>query len=716
MNASPLNSYVLEVLREQLHTIYNDHNTMASKLSVSESLLRAWLSGTYNFSLEEVQMIEDRLEIKVLSPSKQSDVSQFQLRDFILSFLEIKGLLDMKLRIICNKNNLYTLDDLIKFKIQYDSFTRLTSNNTYYNRQLINLCQLGLDGELRYILSSGKEAEQHNIEGVESNYTNRFRLLSVRARNALNTERRRHSSFGSFYEHLKKLKYGTLKLKNVGEKTEAEILKFIHHLEIKELNEYSDGSDAILTFLYAVASEYKFELTELLIQDVRTDDYHVKILRLLQYVFDHSVLIKANYKFVLQTYVHLDSETHEPKLDDLGDELNITRERVRQLKLKIYSEITRFSDFIRQFSRDFIPTEYQSYIQSPFVYFGPDNRDNINQVEGTSFSTETIITFLAALRPDTFLLDQVKNNHFLIVTSVNTDQEHIETLLGAIHAELHKNIYNESILSIRELVSKHTPSFDPVVESDLAETLVKTFSIAYGLMVNTNGDLRLPPNSKKNLEHHIEDILNKFKTPLKLNAIVDELKGLTLPDEYSEGAIRSAIYKSENIITISKSGTYALKSWESAESDIRGGTILDICHEYLSKTEYPTHIYDIYLHVKKYRNTSAKSIATNLKLDTKKRFTLLGNEYYGLSDRVYDLNLLKIKPIGNHLFGEIKKLILEKRYLPLSELETYIYEHGNLKISQVKFFIHRLELKGKILILDSIVYLPGAKSINLKYL
>ena len=117
--------------------------------------------------------------------------------------------------------------------------------------------------------------------------------------------------------------------------------------------------------------------------------------------------------------------------------------------------------------------------------------------------------------------------------------------------------------------------------------------------------------------------MNEKKEPLTVYEIFNIINANYPNVTSSAEAIRSSCHRDANLIHFGRSSTYGFIVWEN-EYNIKGGTIRDIAEEFLLKHNTPKHIDEITEYVNRYRDTNAKNIYSNLKMETTNRFVFSG--------------------------------------------------------------------------------------------
>lgn len=159
----------------------------------------------------------------------------------------------------------------------------------------------------------------------------------------------------------------------------------------------------------------------------------------------------------------------------------------------------------------------------------------------------------------------------------------------------------------------------------------------------------------------------------------------------SAEALRGSCQRDTNLIYFGRSSTYGLKIWEN-ERTIKGGTIREITEEFLLDQSEPKHIDEITDYVNKYRETNAKSIHANLKMEAHCRFVFFKGQLVGLKSKAYlDNNYIKItdkqiiRMTWEESFQLLKEFSQKNNRLPFStgnELEERLYRFLNVQLNR----------------------------------
>ena len=154
---------------------------------------------------------------------------------------------------------------------------------------------------------------------------------------------------------------------------------------------------------------------------------------------------------------------------------------------------------------------------------------------------------------------------------------------------------------------------------------------AYGLLVNVDGDIVLPPNGV-DVVYELSEILREKGRPMSLKELFTSLRQRCPDVRYKKPEqIKPIVLKSKDLKSIGKSGRYALAEW----CGVYKGSIRDLVADILKRARTPLHIDHIMKKVLKvYPFTNKNSVTSSINSD-KDRFVLYGEGYYGLLNRKY---------------------------------------------------------------------------------
>jgi hypothetical protein len=283
-------------------------------------------------------------------------------------------------------------------------------------------------------------------------------------------------------------------------------------------------------------------------------------------------------------------------LEQIGELLGITRERVRQLEKAIVGRLKATAD------KD-LPhiKEVEAALSAHLKQMG--NVARISDITprvtaGSSKFDQARIAFLAQLSPGIAVIED--NDHFF--HAIGLASEHTEKV---IREQVGKII--EAVKSIGEptdiaTVSSQVGNKDPKHVEALA-SISKSLASLHGRW----GLVKWPMVNPKNIRDKIYVILHDNKKPMHFSEIADSIKGSDFRrKDVTTQAIHNELIKDKRFVLIGR-GIYALKEW-----GYKKGTVADVIAEVLRKEGGPLHRDEIVKRVLKSRHVKETTILLNL--------------------------------------------------------------------------------------------------------
>lgn len=301
-------------------------------------------------------------------------------------------------------------------------------------------------------------------------------------------------------------------------------------------------------------------------------------------------------------------------LEQIGELLGITRERVRQLekailiRLKIAAEegTLQLAGLERQFIRHLHEMGRVARIQDLSTKLKNDanERDRAH------------VAFIAELSPHLTVIDENDNYHHSVAIKEHHDEKqvrgHVDEIVQTIkkHGEpitvesLHNKLTHEHPDHVRALasVSKHLASLKD----------------SWGLV-------KWPTVNPKNIRDKIYVILAENGKPMHFSQIADAIKDSEFKRKnVTTQAIHNELIKDKRFVLIGR-GIYALDEWGFSQ-----GTVSDIITDILKKEKGPLHRDEIVKRVLKHRQVKETTILLNLQ--SKPQFKRVAKATYVLAE------------------------------------------------------------------------------------
>ncbi len=302
-------------------------------------------------------------------------------------------------------------------------------------------------------------------------------------------------------------------------------------------------------------------------------------------------------------------------LEQIGELLGITRERVRQLEKAVVLRLKAAG------SDGKLPNinEVQNTLKQHISAMG-----NVARVTDLSAKLSTDnsridqsrIAFLAELGPKLAVIDD--NDHFYHAVGIKQihDEKKMKDQIGIIIEAIKKMGEPEAIEKIAEAINdkdaKHVQALASVSKQ------LATLNNRWGL-------IKWPMVNPKNIRDKIYVILKENGKHMHFNEIAGSIKDSSFKrKDVTTQAIHNELIKDKRFVLIGR-GIYALKEWGYEK-----GTVADIITEVLKKAKEPLHRDEIVKRVLKSRYVKETTILLNLQ--GKSQFKRVAKATYTLAD------------------------------------------------------------------------------------
>jgi len=302
-------------------------------------------------------------------------------------------------------------------------------------------------------------------------------------------------------------------------------------------------------------------------------------------------------------------------LEQIGEMLGITRERVRQLEKAV---VTRLRASAEQGSLPHI-ADFQTVVLEYLQANGTVARvsELTDQLTAKpSREEQARLAFLSQLAPELAVINEDDNFYNSVgiksVRDEKTLRDRVNDLIEAI-----KKIGEPDTI---EAIAKADSVEDPKEAAALASTSkhLATLNGRWGL-------IKWPMVNPKNIRDKIYVILKENGKHMHFNEIADAIKGSEFKrKDVTTQAIHNELIKDKRFVLIGR-GIYALKEWGYEK-----GTVADIISEVLKAANEPLHRDEIVKRVLKSRFVKETTILLNLQ--GKPQFKRVAKATYTLAD------------------------------------------------------------------------------------
>ncbi|MBD3343368.1 MAG: hypothetical protein GF353_30000 [Candidatus Lokiarchaeota archaeon] len=612
----------------------------------------------------------------------------------------------------CINANFENIEALLAYYEKNKSFLKIKNCGVQTERELIDYCNQ-LIPEQPY-----SNDEEHNEDFISDIYSNLsesektdidcyfyLKYLFSKPRTKIFLEKLLSSnfSFNSFYEHSNNI--DLCKFKNIGKATLKKIDKIKKEC-IHLSNAIFNYENAFDYFAELLINKFHFKETQCLIY---RDDFQSKNLPFFNLINEIVKNLFSEKSSII--FFHRFNYFKNEKLltlDEISSEINLTRERTRQLQGEVNNEL------LMQLSNLFICKYFINYsidFHEDIIIIKDELVDRINSIENVQFTKR-------------FYLKVFHTFGYKNYTVLNEDNKFDENLF-LIKRELYDYFdFEEFYIDISErinqrIVKSYTLEFEGYLlkfwkgelQFDLFHRIKKIAEYIifeeYALIVDIDDKLKILKNTRKTFKEMIPRLIEKENRPLHIDEIRNLLSanhGIEVDIENID-SLRSSILNNDEIVCLSRTSTYGLKKWEK-EKKIKGGTIRKIAEEYLEKNDIPKSLYEITAYVNRYRNTTPSNILGNLKADQTNTFYFFESKLIGLTSKKYPNEYYQFKKIPIN-FYKILQTFFKKNSQKISYEETIYYLSLKYSISklQIKVILDNYLSRGKLkLVNEKITY------------
>ena len=630
--------------------------------------------------------------------------------------------LSVRAKNVCEWNSLNDINSILIHYWEYGDFLKLRNCGQKSNIELVEVCK-------KYEKLTIKPKSE-NFEVIQTNpllvkiesltirqkqiinnlLENQFKELSVRSSKALLSYLDSDISIKGIKSILSNQESEIRNLRNIGEKSIEEINSFINSVkENIDLVSVFENEDEITIELFNTFLSKKFSLDPTLLALIGKNydfSYGLPIFRTLKILIENEVILDHREKEIFKSGFNYFKDSTIYTLDEIAERIDITRERTRQIRQKLYENLSNTLSFLRGLEFDAINLYGIDY-NTDCIVVDEDIVNEVNKYENTDFNSLFINKVLSILLLDKYILI---GNEGTILFNKNCRTEHNWYSTYLVSNKYVKQFDFDKFVNdvstrlsqrIEEDYSFHFETYlidffkvetrDSISNiSQIAEFLLLN---EFELTIDTEDNIVFKRNIKKQVIDYVYEVLEEKNEPLTVYEIFEVIErkypGITKSPE----SLRGSCQRDVNLIFFGRSSTYGLKKWEE-ELNIKGGTIRDIAEEFLQEQSEPKHIDDITEFVNQYRDTNSKNIYANLKMDESKRFVFYSGTYIGLTSKKYSSDeFIETKSIHKSArtweesFEILKEFTLNNNRLPYSigsEEEAKIYRFLNIQLRKDK--------------------------------
>lgn len=595
-----------------------------------------------------------------------------------------KGNLSIRSYHVCKYNDIETIFDLKKYFIKYKSFLKFRNCGRKSDEELIKLCNSYylegvdlFDNEIQEkVLENPIKKIINGLTRVQREVINSFILvntnsLSVRSKNGISLHLNTNLKIKNFAEQiLISDNFTVRKIKNVGAKCIPEIEIYISIIK-DFLIEVSQSVDEkhLISLKNNFLIQRTFSISKIPSEILESES----IFLLTDFLLNQNALYDETHTIIVKKAFKIYQDQKELTLDDIADEVNLTRERVRQIRKICLDDLFSKLLFIQNFNDDLFQ-KYNVDINSNQIEINSNIVDIINNANKTNLSREFITYILFAYLSGEFtLIGNIEdvfqptyfnarnrhnwNNFFLIKKELVTEID-FYALTNDIESRISDRIEESYSFSFKSYLSKFLTN-NNIEILDLAFPIAeKIVNDEFELYLDLDENLTFKRNTNKQVYEYSYEALEQLGKPSKVKVIFEKVLEFHPNYNTEEAKIRASMKRKNGFVPIGRKSVFGLKKWEKELVNFKGGTIRDIVEEFLNNSNNPKHISEITNHVLQFRpKSNQNSIWTNIKLDESGIYCFFKGSKIGLSNKDYDTSFTKVIE-----FESVEKKTWEERY------------------------------------------------------
>lgn len=284
-------------------------------------------------------------------------------------------------------------------------------------------------------------------------------------------------------------------------------------------------------------------------------------------------------------------------LEQIGELLGITRERVRQLEKSVVTRLKTAAEKNEIPGLEDIEAAIIEVLQTNGHVMRVTQLSDILTSKPTKIN-QSRIAFLSVLAPKIAVIDESDHFYNAVGEKAIHDEKQIKEQAGKIVDAIKKLKEPKDIKTIAKAVD----SDDPVHTRAIATTskYLSTLNGKWGLA-------KWPTVNPKNIRDKIYVILDERGTHMHFNEISESIKASDFKrKDVTTQAIHNELIKDKRFVLIGR-GIYALSEW-----GYKKGTVADIISEVMRDAGEPLHRDEIVVRVLKTRHVKETTILLNL--------------------------------------------------------------------------------------------------------
>ena len=613
----------------------------------------------------------------------------------------------------CINNGIDNLSDLQEYLRINKNFLRFKNCGRKSNEELINICyKYNENKDFEILNESNIKITIFELTRVQREVINNFILvntnhLSVRSKNAVRLILEGNFKIKNFAQKiLFSETFNVKNIKNIGAKCIPELEIYISNIK-DFLNEVSksENENFLISLKNNFLIQHTFSISNIPSKILESES----IFLLTEFLLNNYALFDETKTIIIKKAFKIYQNHEDLTLDQIAEKVNLTRERVRQIRAACLEDLFNKLLFTQNFTDDL----YQKYnidINSNQLEIDNEIVDTINNTNNTNLSREFITYILYAYLWDKFsLIGEIEDvlqqrsfntrnrynwNSFYLIKKEIVIEIDFNALANDINNRISDRIVESYSFNFKSYLSKF-------LTKNNIEFLYTAFPIAekiindeFELYLDLDENITFKRNTVKQGYEYSYDALEQLGRPSKVTEIFEKVLELYPNYITTEAKIRVSMKRKNGFVPIGRKSIFGLKKWEKELDNFKGGTIKNIITELLENSNEPLHIVEILYEIHKFREkTNERNVITNLKLDPNKSFIIFNQKFIGLSSKKNDYDLNKYENLPIQLGKIIQLKIKKESNINFNQMMIFLKDNYNLTQKDTKNILTVLNIK-----------------------
>ncbi|MBW8243155.1 hypothetical protein K1F50_10115 [Muricauda oceani] len=500
---------------------------------------------------------------------------------------------------ICKYNKLNSISDLKKYYHLKKSFEGLQNCGRKSNEELINICNRYQDEvtenrEIEIKKENPLKSIIFNLTRVQREVINSFIFvntdsLSTRSKNAISMFLNHNLKVKNFAEKILLTESFDLEnIKNVGYKCVPELKVYISIIK-DFLLEVSHTKDE--RYLIALKNKFliqrTFDIPFVPSQILESES----IFQLTDFLLNQNAFFDENQTIIIKKALKLYDNQREFTLDEIAEQVDLSRERVRQIRKLCLDKLSNKLLFISNFNDDLFQ-KYSIDTESSYIEIDTDVSDKINKSNNSNFSIEFITFILSAYLKDSFTLvgnyedvlqpkyfnsrNRHNWNNFYLVEKQLASEIDFTALTNDISSRICDRIEESYSFHFKSYLSKFLTKGNIDILDLLLPICENLINSEFEIYLDLDENLIFKRNTNRQAHEYAYEALEHLGRPSKVKVIFEKVIELHPNYNTEEAKIRVSMKRKNGFVPIGRKSVFGLKKWESELENFKGGTIRDI--------------------------------------------------------------------------------------------------------------------------------------------